>query len=251
MHGPDRDAKLEARVKGWIAADPRNAAAFELATEAWQKSGNLPAHLPDSSPGARMQARRRMPRPVLTAVACVVVALMAAIYLARDGTLTTGPGEQKTVELTDGTRVSLNANSRILVQYDDRVRKVVLTTGEALFNVAKHQYPTMFSDPRPAIAPEGGEVVVTKRRVSAFTGSDLEVVLRAGELDHLLLCGIATSGVVLSTLREAADKDYRLTVLADLCADPDPEVHAVLTGKVFPRQARVVSAAEWLAGLAQ
>jgi ferric-dicitrate binding protein FerR (iron transport regulator) len=48
LHGPDRDAKLETRVKGWIAADPRNAAAFELATEAWQKSGNLPAHLPDS-----------------------------------------------------------------------------------------------------------------------------------------------------------------------------------------------------------
>jgi transmembrane sensor len=139
LHGPDRDARLEARVKDWIAADPRNAAAFELATEAWQKSGNLPAHLPDSSPGARIQVRRRMPRSVLAAVACVVVALMAAIYLARDGTLTTGSGEQKTVELTDGTRVSLNANSRILVQYDDRVRKVALTTGEALFNVAKHQ----------------------------------------------------------------------------------------------------------------
>jgi transmembrane sensor len=139
LHGPDRDAKLEARVKGWIAADPRHAAAFELATEAWQKSGNLPAHLPDSPLGARIQARRRTPRAVMAAVACVVVALMAAIYFARDGTLTTGPGEQKTVELTDGTRVSLNANSRILIQYDDRVRKVVLTTGEALFNVAKHQ----------------------------------------------------------------------------------------------------------------
>lgn len=118
------------------------------------------------------------------------------------------------------------------------------------FSGVKQLAPAMLTDPRPAITPEGAEVVVTKRRVSAFTGSDLEVVLRAGELDHLVLCGIATSGVVLSTLREAADKDYRLTVLADLCADPDPEVHAVLTTKVFPRQARVVSAAEWLAGLA-
>jgi nicotinamidase-related amidase len=87
------------------------------------------------------------------------------------------------------------------------------------------------------------------RRVSAFTGSDLEVVLRAGEIRHLVLCGIATSGVVLSTVREAADKDYRLTV-ADLCADMDAETHAVLTGKVFPRQARVTSAAEWVASLA-
>jgi nicotinamidase-related amidase len=55
---------------------------------------------------------------------------------------------------------------------------------------------------------------------------------------------------VLSTVREAADKDYRLTVLADLCADQDAEVHSVLTSKVFPRQAQVTSAAEWLASLA-
>lgn len=113
------------------------------------------------------------------------------------------------------------------------------------------QNPAIVSDPRPAIAPEGNDIVVTKRRVSAFTGSDLEVILRAAEIDHLVLCGIATSGVVLSTLREAADKDYRLTVLADLCLDTDPEVHAVLTGKVFPRQARVMSAAEWIAGLGE
>ncbi|MGA3121185.1 MAG: isochorismatase family cysteine hydrolase [Polyangiaceae bacterium] len=117
------------------------------------------------------------------------------------------------------------------------------------FSGVKQQRPAFLSDPRPAITPEGGEVVVTKRRVSAFTGSDLEVVLRAGETHHLVLCGIATSGVVLSTLREAADKDYRCTVLADLCADADAEVHAVLTGKVFPRQARVINAADWVAAL--
>ena len=118
------------------------------------------------------------------------------------------------------------------------------------FSGLKQQAPAFVLDPRPAITPEGAEVVVTKRRVSAFTGSDLEVVLRGGEIRHLVLCGIATSGVVLSTVREAADKDYRLTVLADVCADPDAEVHAVLIGKVFPRQAQVTSAAEWLASLA-
>jgi nicotinamidase-related amidase len=117
------------------------------------------------------------------------------------------------------------------------------------FGGLKQQSPAFLVDPRPAITPEGSDVVVTKRRVGAFTGSDLEVVLRAGEIRHLVLCGIATSGVVLSTVREAADKDYQLTVLADLCADTDAEVHAVLTGKVFPRQARVMNATEWMAGL--
>ena len=90
---------------------------------------------------------------------------------------------------------------------------------------------------------------MTKRRVSAFAGSDLDVVLRAGGIEELVLCGIATSGVVLSTLRQAADLDYRLTVLRDACADADAEVHRVLSEKVFPRQADVVDVADWAAGL--
>jgi nicotinamidase-related amidase len=99
----------------------------------------------------------------------------------------------------------------------------------------------------PAVAPRPGDVVVTKRRVSAFAGSDLDMVLRAGEVTHLVLCGIATSGVVLSTVRAAADLDYELTVLHDACADGDPEVHRILTEKVFPRQAAVLDVAAWSA----
>jgi nicotinamidase-related amidase len=101
----------------------------------------------------------------------------------------------------------------------------------------------------PAIAPQPTDIVVTKRRVSAFSGSDLEVILRAQGISHLVLCGIATSGVVLSTLREAADKDYQLTVLSDCCVDLDEEVQRVLLSKVFPRQADVVQASEWSASL--
>jgi nicotinamidase-related amidase len=100
-----------------------------------------------------------------------------------------------------------------------------------------------------ALSPEPGEPVIVKRRVSAFTGSDLEVLLRAAGADTLILAGLSTSGVVLSTLRQAADLDYRLTVLADACADRDDEVHRVLTDKVFPRQALVTSADEWIATL--
>jgi nicotinamidase-related amidase len=64
------------------------------------------------------------------------------------------------------------------------------------------------------------------------------------------VCGIATSGVVLSTLRQAADLDYRLTVLADGCGDGDPEVHRVLTEKVFPRQADGTTVDDWISALA-
>ena len=98
-----------------------------------------------------------------------------------------------------------------------------------------------------SIAPSPGDIIITKKRVSAFTGSDLEVVLRSLEIKHLVLSGVATSGVVLSTLREAADKDYVITVLSDCCADMDDEVHRVLTTKVFPRQAEVISSERWCA----
>lgn len=101
----------------------------------------------------------------------------------------------------------------------------------------------------PGRGPDPGDIVVTKRRVSAFAGSDLDMVLRANDIDHLVLTGIATSGVVLSTLRQAADLDFTLTVLSDACLDNDPEVHRVLTEKVFPMQAEVTTVADWAAAL--
>jgi nicotinamidase-related amidase len=67
----------------------------------------------------------------------------------------------------------------------------------------------------PAVAPLAGEIVVTKHRVSAFAGTDLDLLLRANGIETLILAGIATSGVVLSTLRHAADADYRLLVVGD------------------------------------
>jgi nicotinamidase-related amidase/tRNA (Thr-GGU) A37 N-methylase len=109
------------------------------------------------------------------------------------------------------------------------------------------------SDPaarvHPGIAPEPQDMVVTKRRVSAFGGSDLDVLLRGLGADTLVLSGIATSGVVLSTLRQAADLDYSLVVLADGCLDADQDVHRVLTEKVFPRQADVLTIEQWTSGL--
>ncbi len=119
------------------------------------------------------------------------------------------------------------------------------------FSAIKYQQGSLQTsmEIHPTIAPQPTDIVVTKRRVSAFSGSDLELVLRAQDISHLVLCGIATSGVVLSTLREAADKDYQLTVLSDCCLDSDEEVQRVLLSKVFPHQAEVVSMEAWSARL--
>ncbi|TGK00969.1 cysteine hydrolase [Leptospira semungkisensis] len=92
-----------------------------------------------------------------------------------------------------------------------------------------------------AVTPQADDIIVTKHRVGAFLGTDLDMILRARGIDTLVMMGIATSGVVLSTLRYASDADYRNVVIKDLCSDRDPQVHQVLTEKVFPRQADVIT----------
>jgi nicotinamidase-related amidase len=94
------------------------------------------------------------------------------------------------------------------------------------------------------VAPEPGDIVVRKTRVGAFSTTDLDRQLRDRSITTLILAGLSTSGVLLSTVRDAADRDYRILVLADVSADPDPEVHAFLTTRIFPRQARVITLAE-------
>ena len=99
----------------------------------------------------------------------------------------------------------------------------------------------------PAAAAREGEPIVVKHRISPFVGTDLETLLRANGIDTLVLAGVHTSGVVLSTVRHAGDLDYRLVVVRDCCADPDAQVHAMLLDIVIAKQAAVVTTAE-LAG---
>ena len=132
---------------------------------------------------------------------------------------------------------------RVAFEDDDLARipesnKTMSTNAARLRNDA----PDTMIDRR--LAPEAGDIVVRKVRVGAFSTTDLNDQLRGRGIDTIILAGISTSGVVLSTVRDAADRDYRIYVLADACADFDAEVHAVLMNKVFPRQADVMSTDE-------
>ncbi|MBM7656352.1 cysteine hydrolase family protein [Neobacillus cucumis] len=125
----------------------------------------------------------------------------------------------------------------------------VSSQNKAFSAISKYGGMTIFDSAtqiHKSVEPKANEPVITKYRVSAFAGSNLEIILRSQQIDTLLLTGISTSGVVLSTLREAADKDFSITVLSDACLDPDPEVHRVLIEKVFPRQAEVQTVDTWI-----
>ena len=116
------------------------------------------------------------------------------------------------------------------------------------FRERKHSGQPPIGDPvqliHPAVRPAAGEVVVGKHRVNALYGTALDLILRANSIDTLIILGYATSGVVLSTVRYAADLDYRLMVVEDCCADQDQEVHDFLTRRIFPRQTEVVTATD-------
>lgn len=91
------------------------------------------------------------------------------------------------------------------------------------------------------------DLLIYKQRVSGFSQNQLEMILRANGIKTLVLFGVATSGIVLSTLRQAFDLDYKSVVIKDACADGDAEVHRVLTEKVFLRQATVTTADAFIA----
>jgi transmembrane sensor len=154
LHGPGRNAALEDRVRRWIAEDPRHATAFERATDSWQDSGHFNPHRPGLDSLIRNRARPKAALSALAGMGVLCAVIIATVYFLRDDTLQTGPAEQRTVQLSDGTEVALNANSRLIVRYDAQVRKVILVSGEALFTVIKHQQ-------RPFI------VVIGERKVVA------------------------------------------------------------------------------------
>jgi transmembrane sensor len=153
LHGPERNAALDDKVRLWIAKDPRHAAAFERATDAWQNSGHFN---PQRRGLDSLISNREPPKArglALAGMGILCIVIVTAVYFLRDGTLETGPAEQRTVQLSDGTEVALNANTRVLVRYDAQVRKVFLVSGEALFTVIKHQ-------PRPFVVVIGDQKVI-------------------------------------------------------------------------------------------
>ncbi|MQY15446.1 Phenazine biosynthesis protein PhzD [Streptomyces sp. RB5] len=104
------------------------------------------------------------------------------------------------------------------------------------------------ADPATAVherlAPQPGDIVVRKTRHGAMSTTDLDRQLRARGVHTLVVSGVSTSGVVLTTVLDAADRDYELYVLSDGVADPDPEVHTLLLDRVLSRRAHIIDTAE-------
>ncbi|WP_129842096.1 cysteine hydrolase [Streptomyces sp. RFCAC02] len=150
-----------------------------------------------------------------------------------------------------GVRAAGGTVGHVRVGFDDADYAAVPDTNKAFSAVAAARgmdadAPATRIDAR--VAPREGDIEVRKVRFGAFSTTGLADRLRERGITDLVLAGVSTSGVVLSTLTDAADRDYRLYVLADGVADPDPEVHDILLNRVFPRRAHVIDT-QWLRDL--
>ena len=92
-----------------------------------------------------------------------------------------------------------------------------------------------------AVAPKAGDIVERKTRIGAFATTRLDECFTNRGIVALVLAGIFTSSTVLSTVRDAADRDYQLFVLEDCIADPDPDIHDFLVRHVLSLQAKIIT----------
>jgi transmembrane sensor len=140
LHGPHRSADLEAGFRAWLAADAENARQFERVTEVWD-AGATPvpgvARVGHWQTDSRRSATRTWLLAAVVAIVFIGASFWSANYFWLTPTYATGMGEQRIVRLSDGTRVTLNSDSQVAVNYRGVERRVRIDRGEAYFDVAK------------------------------------------------------------------------------------------------------------------
>jgi transmembrane sensor len=151
LQGRDRTAASDAAFREWLAADTAHARAFSRATDVWELIPGAARLATVTRPivAAPFRVNRRVS---VSLAACAAAAAVTAIFLLQTPTYKTRVGQQRTITLDDGTRVSLNTHSRIVVAYDAEERRVRLERGEGLFEVAKDAH-------RPFVVQSGDEEV--------------------------------------------------------------------------------------------
>jgi len=130
-----------------------------------------------------------------------------------------------------------------------------VSSKSSFFNTLKQNKVMMEGNPEVEICseirPEPEEVILAKKRLSAFTGSELEIILRSQNIDTLVLSGVGTLGVVESTARHAYDLDYRIFVLEDCCADKAAGAHEAALRWVLPRISTVCTSDDFITAVAE
>jgi transmembrane sensor len=179
LHEDDHGPELVARVNRWLAESRRHRDAFNKVTKSWQLSGHpiTEKHLAARSSYLTPAWNGFRSRYALWGAAAIVVVSAVVFYCLNDPSLSTGFAEQKIVDLADGTQMTLNANSRVVVEYTDRLRKLTLAKGEVMFNVAhepQRPFEVIIGDRKVIALGTSFQVRRDDSRAEAFTVTLIE-----------------------------------------------------------------------------
>jgi transmembrane sensor len=179
-------------LSSWLAQDPRNREAWRSAQASWDFLGEHAtspavislrrAALAYASNTIRSQAvssrLRRFPAWVATAaVVFMAVSALTAWYLQRPDSYRTALGERRVVTLADGSQITLDSSSEVMVRYSANARALTLVRGQARFDVT-HDVERPFT-----VTANGRRVVATGTAFDVdLLGSDFLVTLIEGHV---------------------------------------------------------------------
>ncbi|MEJ0040362.1 MAG: FecR domain-containing protein [Gammaproteobacteria bacterium] len=137
LRGPNRAPDVEDGFRRWLASSTHHTQAFELLTSRLEVVERLRTRtLPEHWRASDKTASRGWRNVAVAMAAVLAFAAMGMFFHTRDAGVGTDVGEQRMLTLVDGTRIYLNTDTRVVVRYEKRARRVELKSGEALFEVA-------------------------------------------------------------------------------------------------------------------
>ena len=174
---PERSVD-ERAFRAWLLADPRHAAAFEAANAMWESVGALSRDLRNGKVQLESGFSRRALLSGGVGLAVAAGGSLAFLQSAQAEVYRTDVGEQKHISLKDGTGVFLDTDTKLVVDFSDKSRKVDLRYGRANFRVAP--------DAKRSFAVEAAQKLVIGTR------STFDVRREGDEISVLLIHGRAT-----------------------------------------------------------
>ncbi|SDH64761.1 FecR family protein [Pseudomonas flavescens] len=241
------DTELRRALAAWLSVDDSHAVAYRKAERVWRLTAMAqaasaemaapPRHQPAPAVAVRPR-RRRWPALLAGAMAaCLMAFIVPHGYLAYQSDYRTGLGQQRTVELADGSHVYLDSESAITVSYHNDRRDVRLLAGQAFFEVTP-------DNTRPfSVNAENLQITVTGTAFNvAIRRSGLAVAVQHGSVrvahDRTVLAAALGAGERLRwhTDTHAATRD-RL---------PVSQIAAWQNGQLVVRDARIADVLEEL-----
>ncbi|MBL8268146.1 FecR family protein [Steroidobacter sp.] len=137
LHSPDRNERVDRGFRRWLATHPGNARAFDAASRGWEAAGLVPKGSFPHHLAAKKERGTGWLRPAAAMAIIAVFSVAAVLWQAHFGGVSTEIGEQRILTLEDGTRIFLNTDTRVVLDYNAQRRAVELKSGEAYFDVAK------------------------------------------------------------------------------------------------------------------